>query len=114
MSLKEPFVKFRKLALVVPVGLFVTVLPLAAQASLELAQKNACVACHATDRKLVGPSYQEVAKKYAADKEAVTKLTASIRAGGAGKWGPVPMPAQPNLSEADAKTLAVWVMGGGK
>jgi len=95
-------------------GSLVAVLPFTAQASLALAQKNACVACHASERKLVGPSYQEVAKRYAADKDAVTKLTASIRAGGAGKWGPVPMPAQPNLSEADAKALAVWVLGGGK
>lgn len=85
-----------------------------AAASMALAQKNACMACHAADKKLVGPSYAEVAKKYAGDKEAVSKLTASIRAGGAGKWGPVPMPAQPNLSEADAKTLAEWIMGGAK
>lgn len=106
--------KFRNLALLAPVGLLIAALPMTAQANLALAQKNACVACHAADKKLVGPSYQEVAKKYAGDKEAVTKLAASIRAGGAGKWGPVPMPAQPNLNEADAKTLATWVMGGGK
>jgi cytochrome c len=55
-----------------------------------------------------------VAKKYAADKNAVDMLAASIRAGGTGKWGPVPMPAQPNLSEVDAKALAAWVLGGAK
>lgn len=90
------------------------VLPFTAHASLALAQKNACVACHAAERKLVGPAYRDVAKKYAGDKDAAAKLTASIRAGGAGKWGPVPMPAQPNLSEADARTLAIWVLGGAK
>ena len=62
----------------------------------------------------MGPSYAEVAKKYASDKEAEAKLVASIRAGGAGKWGPVPMPAQPNLSEADAKILAQWILAGAK
>lgn len=87
---------------------------LPAAANLALAQKNACVACHAPDRKLVGPAYQEVAKKYAGDAEAVSKLAASIRKGGAGRWGPVPMPAQPNLSEADAKQLAEWVLAGAK
>jgi cytochrome c len=104
-------VNLRNVALL---GTFVAALPFTANASLALAQKNACVACHAVDKKLVGPSYQDVAKKYANDKEAVSKLAASIRAGGAGKWGPVPMPAQPNLSEADAKVLAAWVLGGGK
>jgi cytochrome c len=85
-----------------------------AWANLALAQKNACVACHAVDKKLVGPSYQNVAKKYAGQKDAEAILTKSILAGGAGKWGPVPMPAQPNLSDADAKTLAAWILAGGK
>jgi cytochrome c len=83
-------------------------------ASLPLAQKNACTACHSVDKKLVGPSYQEVAKKYAGQKDAADQLKASIKAGGSGKWGPVPMPAQPNLSDADAATLAVWILGGAK
>lgn len=109
--MKDQPVNFRNLVLL---GTLVSALPFAAHANLALAQKNACTACHAVDKKLVGPSYQDVAKKYAEDKEAVSKLTASIRAGGAGKWGPVPMPAQPNLSEADAKLLATWVLGGAK
>ena len=83
-------------------------------ASKELAQKNACLACHAVDKKLVGPAYQEVAKKYAGQKDAETTLAASIKAGGSGKWGPVPMPVQAALSEADAKTLASWVLAGAK
>lgn len=85
-----------------------------AWASLALAQKNACTACHAVERKLVGPAYQEIAKRYAGQKDAEATLTKSIKAGGAGKWGPVPMPAQPALSEADAKTLAAWILGGAK
>ena len=88
--------------------------PLAAHANLQLAQKNACMACHAVDKKLVGPAYQEVAKKYAGQADAVAKVTESIKKGGSGKWGPVPMPAQAALSDADAKTLATWVLGGAK
>ena len=83
-------------------------------ASKELAQKNACLACHAADRKLVGPAFQEVSKKYGGQKDAEAALVRSIRAGGSGKWGPVPMPAQAALSEADAKTLAAWVLAGAK
>ena len=85
-----------------------------AHADMQLAQKNACTACHAVDKKLVGPAFQEVAKKYQGQPDAVDKLVASIRQGGSGKWGAVPMPAQPALSEADAKTLAQWVLNGAK
>lgn len=85
-----------------------------AQANLQLAQKNGCTACHATDKKVIGPAYHEVAKKYAGNKDAAAQLTDSIRKGGSGKWGPVPMPAQPALSEGDAKTLAEWVLSGSK
>lgn len=83
-------------------------------ASKELAEKNGCLACHAVDKKLVGPAYQEVAKKYAGQKDAQAQLVKSIKAGGSGKWGPVPMPAQAALSEADAKTLAAWILAGAK
>jgi cytochrome c len=85
-----------------------------AHANLALAQKHACTACHAVDKKIVGPSYQDVAKKYATQKDAAAALAASIKAGGAGKWGPVPMPAQPALSDADLKTLAAWILGGAR
>lgn len=83
-------------------------------ASKELATKNACLACHATDKKLVGPAYQEVSKKYAGQKDAEATLAKSIKAGGSGKWGPVPMPPQAALSDADAKALAAWVLAGAK
>ena len=83
-------------------------------ASKDLAQKNACLACHASDKKLVGPAFQEIGKKYGGQKDAEATLAQSIKAGGAGQWGPVPMPAQATLSEADAKTLAAWVLAGAK
>lgn len=91
-----------------------TLLATPAAANLALAQKNACTACHAIDKKLVGPAYQEVAKKYAGQKDAEAMLAKSIKAGGMGKWGPVPMPAQAALSDTDAKTLAAWILGGAK
>lgn len=83
-------------------------------ASKELAQKNACMACHAMERKLVGPSFQDVSKKYSGQKDVEAVLADSIKKGGSGKWGPVPMPAQAALSDGDAKTLAAWVMNGSK
>lgn len=92
----------------------VALLSAPAFANKELAQKNACLACHATDKKLVGPSYQDVAKKFAGQKDAEAALAKSIKAGGSGKWGPIPMPAQAALSDADAQTLAKWVLGGAK
>ncbi|WP_157271877.1 c-type cytochrome [Azohydromonas aeria] len=79
-------------------------------ASQDLAQKKNCLACHAVDKKVVGPSYQEVAKKYAGDKTAEAKLAEKIVKGGAGVWGPVPMPANPQVSADEAKTLAKWVL----
>ncbi len=85
-----------------------------AHASLALATKNACTACHAVDKKLVGPAYKDIAQKYASQKDAAATLAKSIKAGGSGKWGPVPMPAQPALSDADALTLAQWGLGGAK
>ena len=83
-------------------------------ANLDLAKKHACMACHAVDKKVVGPAYQDVAKKYAGQKDAEAALIKSIKSGGSGKWGPVPMPAQAALSDADAKTLAAWVLSGAK
>ncbi len=92
----------------------VSTLAMPSFASQQLAQKNACLACHAPAKKLVGPAYNDVARKYAGQADAVAKLSDSIRKGGSGVWGAVPMPAQPNLSEADAKTLAQWVLDGAK
>jgi len=82
----------------------------AAVASADLAKAKNCMACHAMDKKLVGPAYKEVAAKYASDKDAAAKLAKKIREGGTGVWGQVPMPANPQVNEADALTLAKWVL----
>lgn len=79
-------------------------------ADLALAQSKNCMACHAVDKKLVGPSYKDVAGKYAGQKDAVDKLAAKILKGGSGVWGPVPMPANTQVNDADAKKLAAWIL----
>ena len=71
-----------------------------ALANAELAQKKNCMACHAVDKKLIGPGYKEVAAKYAGQKDAADKLAQKIVKGGVGAWGQVPMPANPQVSEA--------------
>ena len=81
-----------------------------AMADLALATSKNCMACHAVDKKLVGPSYKDVAAKYAGQKDAVDKLAAKIIKGGAGVWGPVPMPANAQVNDAEAKKLAAWVL----
>ena len=81
-----------------------------ALADQALATAKNCMACHAIDKKLVGPSYKEVATKYAAQKDAVDKLALKIVKGGSGVWGPVPMPANPQVTEAEAHTLIKWVL----
>ncbi|MEY3886608.1 MAG: hypothetical protein RL650_700 [Pseudomonadota bacterium] len=87
---------------------------LPALANLDLAKKNACMACHTVEKKLVGPSYLDVAKKYSGQNDAAANLAKSIKAGGSGKWGPVPMPAQAALSDSDAALLATWILSGAK
>jgi cytochrome c len=82
----------------------------AAWASPELAQQKTCMACHAMDRKIVGPSYKDVAAKYAGQKDAVDKMAEKIIKGGAGVWGAVPMPANPRVSPAEARQLAAWIL----
>ena len=79
-------------------------------ADQALLKKSNCMICHATDKKLVGPAYKDVADKYRGQSDAADKLAKKIRAGGAGVWGPIPMPAQPHVSETDAKKLAQWVL----
>ena len=75
-----------------------------------LAKAKNCMSCHAIDKKLVGPAYKDVAAKYAKDKGSVDLLAAKIMKGGSGVWGPVPMPANPQVNEAEAKKLATWVL----
>lgn len=83
---------------------------MAAQANPDLAQKKNCLACHAVDKKLIGPAYKDVAAKYAGQKDAADKLAQKIQKGGSGVWGAVPMPANPQVNEAEAKQLAAWVL----
>ena len=81
-----------------------------ALANPELAQKKNCLSCHAVDAKRVGPAYKDVAAKYADNKDAVAVLSAKVIKGGSGSWGVVPMPANPQVSEAEAKTLVQWIL----
>lgn len=81
-----------------------------AMADQALAAAKNCMACHAVEKKLVGPSFKDVANRYANQSDATTKLAGKIIKGGSGVWGPVPMPANNQVSEADAQKLAAWVM----
>ena len=79
-------------------------------ASPELAQKKNCMACHAIDKKVIGPSYKDVAAKYAGQPDAVAKLAQKVMKGGSGVWGPVPMPANTQVNETEAKQLVQWIL----
>ena len=81
-----------------------------ALADQALATSKNCMSCHAVDKKLVGPSYKDVAVKYAGQKDAADKLAVKLTKGSTGTWGPVPMPANPQVSEAEAKKLVAWVL----
>jgi len=92
----------------VATGFFAVSTP--ALADLQLATAKNCMACHAIDKKLVGPSYKDVAAKYAGQKDAADKLAAKIIKGGSGVWGPVPMPANAQVNADEAKKLAAWIL----
>ena len=79
-------------------------------ADLALATAKNCMACHAVDKKVVGPAYKDVAAKYAGQKDAAAKLAEKIQKGGSGVWGPVPMPANTTVNADEAKQLAAWVL----
>jgi len=81
-----------------------------AMANADLAKAKNCMGCHAVDNKVVGPSYKDVAKKYANDKTAEAKLAQKVIKGGTGVWGAIPMPANAQVSEAEAKTLVKWIL----
>ena len=83
---------------------------LPATANEELAKKNACTACHAVDKKIVGPAFKEVAAKYRGDKTAEAKLVKKVKEGGVGVWGQVPMPPNSAVSDKDIQTLVKWVL----
>jgi cytochrome c len=94
-------------------GLFVAQ---AANAALDnaaadaLMKKHGCAACHAVDKKVIGPAYQEVAAKYAGDKDALAKLADKVKKGGVGVWGQVPMPPNVQVPDADIKELVSWIL----
>jgi len=81
-----------------------------ALADLALAASKNCMSCHAVERKVLGPSFKDVALRYKDDKDAAAMLASKIMKGGKGVWGPVPMPANNQVSEADAKKLAGWIL----
>jgi cytochrome c len=83
----------------------------AAHADQALATSKNCMGCHAVDKKILGPAFKDIATKYKGDKTAADKLAAKIIKGGSGAWGAAVMPANPQVSEADAKKLVAWVLG---
>lgn len=97
------------LGTLVAAGLVVSGAARAADANMELAQKSGCLACHAADKKVVGPSFKEIAAKYKSDKGAEATLTQKVLKGGSGTWGQIPMPPN-NVPEAQAQQLVKWVL----
>jgi cytochrome c len=81
-----------------------------ADAGEDLLKKSGCTACHAIDKKVVGPAYVEVAAKYKGDAGAPAKLMEKVKKGGSGVWGQVPMPPNPQVSDADAKTMIAYIL----
>jgi cytochrome c len=81
-----------------------------AQDGEALIKKYGCVACHANDKKVIGPAYAEVAAKYKGDAGAAAKLAAKVKAGGTGVWGQIPMPPNPSVSDADMKTMMAYIL----
>lgn len=103
--------KLHTTATAIALGLFATSAQAADDAAMKaLAQKSGCLACHSIDKKLVGPSYKDVAAKYAGDTSAPAVLLQKIKKGGKGVWGPVPMPPNVTVKDADAKALITWVL----
>jgi cytochrome c len=81
-----------------------------AAASEQLAKKHNCLACHTVDKKMVGPSYKDVAAKYRGDKQAAAKLAAKVKNGSQGVWGNVPMPPNTTVPDADVNALVKWIL----
>jgi cytochrome c len=94
----------------VTLAAILAVAALPALANEELAKKNACTACHAVDKKIVGPAFKEVAAKYRSDKTAEARLVKKVKEGGVGVWGQVPMPPNSTVSDKDIQALVKWVL----
>ena len=97
-------------AVVLAAGMLATGAVRAADAGEELLKKSGCTACHAIDKKVVGPAYKEVAAKYRGNAGAAAMLAAKVKKGGQGVWGPVPMPPNSTVSDADIKTLVAYIL----
>ena len=100
----------KTVAIVLALAGLVTAGAARADATEDLLKKSGCVACHAVDRKIVGPAFVEVAAKYRGDPGAAARLEAKVKAGGDGVWGPVPMPPNSFVSDADIKLLVAYVL----
>jgi len=98
--------------LVYAAGIIVGTIALAgsAYADEKLAQASGCMTCHAIDKKVIGPSYKEVAAKYGNDKNAEAALFKKVKAGGKGVWGDTPMPPNAHVKDDDIKTLVHWIL----
>ncbi|MHB1670033.1 MAG: c-type cytochrome [Thiomonas sp.] len=97
--------------ILIAVGLAVAAVSQANAADMmALAKSKNCLACHALDKKLVGPSYQDIAAKYAGKPGAEVTLVNAVLHGVSGVWGPVPMPANPQVTPAEAKELVTWIL----
>ena len=101
----------KKIVLTAALGALAVLASTSAMANEDLAKKKNCLACHSVDKKVVGPAYKDVAAKYKGDATAVAKLTTKVMKGGSGSFGPAPMPANPQVTEAEAKTLVTWILG---
>jgi len=105
----EEFSMIKQMGALAVVLTTLVTLPVVASANEALAKSKACLACHQVDKKIVGPAFKDVAAKYKKDPSAAAKLSAKIRSGGKGVWGPIPMPAQ-NVTEDEANQLVKWVL----
>jgi cytochrome c len=98
-------------SLILSAATLILAVALPAQASEDLAKKHNCTTCHAVKgAKTIGPTYADVAKKYAGQKDAEAKLAEKVKKGGQGVWGQIPMPPNGAVSDADIKTLVKWIL----
>lgn len=111
LMLRTPRVAVATVAAALAVGIL---WPGRADASLALVQRNSCTACHQPAARVVGPSWKQIAEKYSDGKLTAEQLAENIKRGSTGKWGAMPMPPQAQVSDADLKTIAQWLLDGAK
>lgn len=100
----------KRVAVAVALAAGMAAAPAFAQSAQDLLKSSGCLACHAEDKKLVGPSYKDVAQKYAGQGDAVAKLSEKVKKGGVGVWGQVPMPPNPQVKDADVQTMVKYIL----